>query len=594
MPGRQTPDFVPLTLAAEMLLREKCYSHDLLSMFIEYCSVDVREVQTYTVGTPSIALSLASALSGVLLKMPSQVQLVSNLLQPHLRYSLSFQLFTMTNDKRIYNKLKTFIRFLDNLFITVSNNEFLGQISRALFNLVLLHTFQPRILSFASCPMAARTAVQYLTLILENTTSRKLVELVFHFLFGFSGFLPYHSMEEVMNGSRVMEVEDNPFETSKLDSDTKSIYEYYSADNSEELNSLVLAMSSVLEDSKSSFLEDYLDEDKKGSVLSQQGERFDTRFSVLPPKFSSTVDVKDFALERHNPTAISTVLVTMLKYTPNGYSNIVLQLFAQLVSFDVRQVYDVLVYSGLESFGCCYSEQSVEELIQLFPYYQKMLKETKPAPLNGMYHGVDVALGESGSGAQSNPAKAWSRSLKELSADGAQSVRKSCVVPTSLLSPKPSDLNYECISPSKHYSPEERLRLPSETNASPSLTIKPQENPFMRMLLSKLERMLYNSFEENLFISSILLKLFSLPVKPADESSVALQGLLLDSNSTSVISILKNTVAEIIKAYEKLPKLEEVIGRRREVHRRAALNIVSGVRHNARIDRLADVAFPLV
>jgi len=590
MPNKQTLQFVPITLATEMLIRDKYYCNDLFSMFIEYSTIDLKEVQTYLTTSLNVPLSFATALNNLLLKMPSQIQLVSNLLQPHLKHSLAFQLFTMTNDKKSYNKLKKFICFIDNLFRTLSNNEFLDQILKALFNDTLLNVFQGRIIGFTSYPIVARTAVQYLILILENVKSRQIAELIFHFLFGFTGLLPYHAIEEVMNNSRMLEVEASSFETSKLDSDTKSIYEYYSADNSEELNSLVHAVSAVIEDPKVSILEDCSSEDKKSPVLIQPGEKHDMKYTLIPTRASTTSNIKEFALDRHNSIGLTTVLITMLQYNPNGYSTIALQLFNQLLSFDIKEVYAVLVYNGIENFGCNYSELSVEEVIQLFPYYQKMLKEIKPVPVSDMYHGIDVLLSDSffHFNAQTLP-KPSPFVLRDLTMDTVQDVRKSCIVPGNLLTPKASVTEIDYGTPSKPCSPGEHLALPSELNTSPSFIIKTYENPFMQILLEKLERMLHNPFEENLFIASIILKLFSLPLQSNDESSVTLQGLLLDPNNISIINILKNIVTEIIKAYEKMPKLEKIIKRRRDVHRNAALNIVTPIKHDIKTNKLADV-----
>ena len=409
-------------------------------MFIEYANIDLPEVQSYINSTHDIPLSIVKTLSTILLKMPSQVHLVYNLLQPHLKYSLAFQLFNMTNNKKSFHELKIFVVFIDTLYLTLNNNVFLSQIAKALFNMVFVHIFQPRIIGFKSCPASSRTTIQYLIMILENIKSQQLASVIFHFLFGFSATLPYYSAREISDSAII---EENSIQVTDLEADSKSIYEYYSSDTGKELDPLIFEMSTLLgdrEDSRIVPISESFTEDRKDSIISQQGEKSMVRPSIIIPDLPEMVSIKEYSLENHNSSEISTIIMDMLRHDHSGYSNIVLQLFNQLISFGIKEVYDMLIFNGIDNFNCNYTEISVEELIKLFPNCQDMLKNTQCSLLDNMYHGMDVVLSDTYHTLTemfSSPTrkKSWSFSNNVFPTVPTHISRKSFLVPIKLLSP---------------------------------------------------------------------------------------------------------------------------------------------------------------
>jgi len=589
MPGRQTLEYIPLILATEMLMKGKYMGNDLFLVFIEHCILDVPELQAYILSNPQIPLTISKVFANILLKMPSEVQLPYNILRPHLKYSLSFQLLNMVSNKRTYRDLRMFITFLNKVYISINNNKFLDAISKAIFNLVLLQIFQPRILGFTSNHPVARTTIQYIILILENIESHQLATLFFHFLFGFCGNLPYRYAQPVVRSAQELKVGDGMLEISRIDSDAKSVHDFYSEENSKLIDAVV-GIENFLDNQnepEAMFDDELFSEDKKATVTSRSPDTNKGSPDLIGlPEF---VDIKEYSLEKHNPIEISSFVINLLRYEHDGYSNIGLQLFNRLLSFNIRKFYDVLIFSGAKSITCD-PIKSLEEMRELFCCYKDLTTSTKKFNLDDIYYIFDISFSDSflHYGVVENAAVEIK--TRPCSKENLYGIGRSSIIPMKRKSWSISSKNSLIKGTDFEFAAAKNARMSSEADINLLLKVSGGENVFIKVICNKLKKMLYNSFDDNLFLSAIILKLFSIPLNPLDEATVVFHQLLIDKNS--LMGILKNISDEILQVSDKLPRLNEIIRRRNEIHRKVAFNILTTVSiEDAKTDRFVDVLF---
>lgn len=556
VPGKPI-EFIPLKLASEMLLKGRNIDNDLHSVFINYSIFESEEFQDYVAASPTVPLAFAKKLSIILTKLPSQVQLIYNIINPQLRYSLAFQLSNMRNNTRAFAELTSFFKFLNNFFTCVSNTALLQRITKALFNFPLLKILQPRILDFAINPSAARTSLQYILLFLEHTNSKLLATLVSRFLFGFGKQLSCGVMKEMCGVYG--DTEDSSID---VPPESKSLCDINFGESVDKPNISVIALSDLLEDAKesSSFLfepSSSFKEEGKESLKASKAED-------LGLDEAATID--EYAVERHDAATISSFVISSINCERGCYSVIALQLVDKLLSFSVKEVYDLLIFNGVKEPLTNYERKTVEQIAAVFPNSQLLTTFAKPTPSAIAYHGLNVLLSD----------YFFPKEITKQRSESCDLSRPTLVAPSEVLL-KPVTTK-ELFNPNAHL---------NKSAGKLNLDLVGAENVFIDAILKKVGRLLCNSFDENLFLASIALKLFAIPL---DETSAGLEAVLLEGEG-SAIGLLKKTVEEAANAMETQPKLAEMARRRKEARRKGAANTMTPVRgESAKSEQFVDVA----
>eukprot|EP00826_Nyctotherus_ovalis_P035168 TRINITY_DN2996_c0_g2_i1.p1 TRINITY_DN2996_c0_g2~~TRINITY_DN2996_c0_g2_i1.p1 ORF type:complete len:423 (+),score=71.11 TRINITY_DN2996_c0_g2_i1:1334-2602(+) len=156
------------------------WNDSLYDVVLSYLLLDFDDYQDYLTSKSTITITLSECLAKHYLTVFSQTSLDS----PHPLSSLTHQVLeALSEDCGDYTNFLLFIRFLNRIYTYHFNGAFLRSLSRAIFAIVLTPLFQNQILQSAN-PVVSRTAMQFLTLILENITSQKFAQCIFYFLFG--------------------------------------------------------------------------------------------------------------------------------------------------------------------------------------------------------------------------------------------------------------------------------------------------------------------------------------------------------------------------------------------------------------------------
>eukprot|EP00826_Nyctotherus_ovalis_P015692 TRINITY_DN14483_c0_g1_i3.p1 TRINITY_DN14483_c0_g1~~TRINITY_DN14483_c0_g1_i3.p1 ORF type:complete len:538 (+),score=150.74 TRINITY_DN14483_c0_g1_i3:77-1690(+) len=502
--------------------------------------------------------------------------------------------FNMVSNKRAYKDLRMFITFLDRLYMSVSNSRFLDAISKGVFNLVFLQIFQPRILSFATNLPAARTTIQYIILMLENIKSHQLATLIFHFLFGFCGVLRYRYAQPVVQNAQELKMGDGSFEFSRIDSDNKSLHDFYSEESSKIFDAVV-SIENFLEAQNESgvvFAEELFSEDRKVPITSRSpNNRRSSDLIELP----EVIDVREYSLERHCPIEISSFVVNLIRHEHGGYSNIGLQLFSQLLEFNIKEFYDVLVFGGVKSAGYD-SIKSIEEMKEYFEHYKSLTANMKRLNLDEMYYKFTISLSDASlyPNIVDSPAERLRKKESFKVIENNYPANRSTMVSLiprrrkSWSTPSRDSLLKSRAEFRFNRQAAKTPRISSAADINLFLKVNGSENVFVKVICNKLKRMPYNSFDDNLFLAAIILKLFSVPANPLDAATVSFHSFLTDKNS--FMGILRDVADEIVQTADKLPRLQEIIKRRNEIHKKVAANILTTISiEDAKTDRFVDV-----
>eukprot|EP00826_Nyctotherus_ovalis_P054115 TRINITY_DN7069_c0_g4_i10.p1 TRINITY_DN7069_c0_g4~~TRINITY_DN7069_c0_g4_i10.p1 ORF type:complete len:466 (+),score=115.87 TRINITY_DN7069_c0_g4_i10:113-1510(+) len=462
----------------------------------------------------------------------------------------------MRNNTRAFTELISFFKFLNNFFTCVSNTTLLQRVTKALFNFPLLKILQPRILDFAINPSAARTSLQYLLLFLEHTNSKLLGSLVSRFVFGFGKQLSCGVMKEMYGDTEDSSVDIPP--------ESKSLCDINFGETVDKPNISVIALSELLEDAKesSSFLFETT------SSFKEEGKENPKASKAEDLGLNEIINIDEYAVESHDAATITSFVISSINYERGCYSIISLQLIDKLLSFSIKEVYDLLVFNGIKEPLTSYERKTVEQIAAVFPNSKLLTAPTKSTPSAAAYHGLNVLLSD-----YSSPKEA------------AKQRSGSCDLSRPTLIP-PSEVLLRPVTTKELFNPNIFLnKSAGKLNVDPAGT----ENVFIDAILKKAGKLLYNSFDENLFLASILLKLFAIPL---DEISVGLEVVLLEGEG-SAIGLLKRNVEEAVNAMENQPKLVEMVKRRKEVRKKGAASTMTPVRgENAKSERFIDVASP--
>ncbi len=191
----QRREFAPFRILEEMLAQDLSSRNAsaVFDMLLRYIAVEAPSVQSWLGNESSLPTSVAEGLGNAFLKLPSHVLLDYNIITPELRYSLAFQILGVLPRGKQHHLFRfvEYVRFLSQIYASSCSKPFLDRLTKAFFNRFLILVIQPSILGWRADLIAARTAVQYLTLILENVSSLQLATVIFYFLFGFpAGTVP--------------------------------------------------------------------------------------------------------------------------------------------------------------------------------------------------------------------------------------------------------------------------------------------------------------------------------------------------------------------------------------------------------------------
>jgi len=550
VPGKDIMEFLPLKLGCQMLLKGRVLDVDLHSVLINYSILESEEFQNYVQTSSILPLSFAKKFSMILLKLPSQVQLIYNIINPQLKCSLAFQLSNMRNKSRAYIELVNYLRFLNDFFICVSNTTLLERIMKAIFNQTLVKVLQPRIVEFSSNPSAARTSLQYILLFLEYINSKPLASLMSYFLFGFGKNLNYSPIKDIYTGSRIGETDDSSID---IPPESKSLCDINFGESMDKSNTSLIAFGGLLEESKEST-----------SLLFDETLKEEGKDAIKPEELIESINLEKY--EAHDSTTITSLIINSINYERGCYSIISLQLIDKLLSFSIKEIYDLLIFNGIKKPLTDYKRKTVKEIAQLFPNSKMLIDNIKSIPSDSTYRGLDILLSDY------NMNKESINKEKLASYDVSHSV----VISSSEAFLKPIDDVTRASNFMNKF--EDKIKIESVG----------MNNMFIDNLLKKLNKFLYNSFDENLFLSSILTKLFAIPL---NESSSALEFILLNDSENSVITILKRIVEEVRMAVQDNPKLIEMIKRTKEMYKKATITSVKG--KNVMTERFIDVLYLL-
>ncbi len=350
-------DFHPLKIMAELMPQEQLIDGGFLEAFATFLLLPQPRVQEYVATSNFVTSAIGECLANLLLKLPMQVNLVHDILNPHLRCSLSFQILNMLPKEKHghYARFRMFIAFIDRIYNLSSNNSFLDLLSKSLFNTLLISIMQPQILAWRENVESARTAAQYLTLILENVTNHSLVLCIFHFLFGFQPGLFVQPLVVPFESSVKLEP------TPTLQSPSQRMEEAGFRDSSPtrigKTFSFVQPMST---DPKVLYV---------GSMERQQSH-----------------EVGKYDLAAHRPSELGEFFLAKIGSESDFCSTIILQLIDRLLSFGIREVVSALFVAPLratfnyQTNSASLRRQTCTELIRLFPTYEPQINTCMQAP----------------------------------------------------------------------------------------------------------------------------------------------------------------------------------------------------------------------
>ena len=563
-------EFIPLKLASELFLKTKSLDTDLHFVFINYTSLENEEFQTYISTNPILPYTFAQKFCSILQRLPSQIQLIYDMINPQLRYSIAFQLSNMKNKTRTYNELISYMKFINDFFINISNTTLLDNILKALFNVPLIEILQPRILGFALNPSAARTSIQYISLFLEYITSKPLANMLSHFLFGFHGRLLYHPIKDASYKS--MEINDSSMD---IQPESKSLCDINPIDGSADgtYTSTSVGLKNLLEEDQNSV-----------SLLGDESNKEDLKDTSMIKKsdsfpFPEELTLSKYLLNKHDPKIITEFFITSMGCEKGGYSNIVLQVIDKLLSFGIKDVYDLFIFDGIEINVKNYKRKTAQEIIKSFPNYTKLLfnlRKNLPVSLN---YGIDMLISDY-------------VTYKNETKNNSKNIKRSRSCCNYKINPLPMD---ESLFKNKSQSillvnphPKEIELLIGDENPDDIII----QNPFIDQLVKKFDKFLNNTLDENLFLTSIIIKLFLVPIDLNNKSSIALDCFLFNNSEYSIINLIKKTINEIMNSTQIFPKLPEMIARRKEAQKKLVTSVTAQAKgENMKIERFLDVIY---
>lgn len=171
---------IPLKILEEAMKVSRTWSEGLYDVVLSYLLLDFDDYQDYLTSRSTVTITLSECLAKHYLTVFAQTSLDS----PRPLSSLTHQVFrALAEDCADYANFLMFVRFLDRVYSCHFNGAFLRSLSRAIFAIVLTPLFQSQMLHSPN-PVVSQTAMQFLTLILENVTSHKFAQCIFYFLFG--------------------------------------------------------------------------------------------------------------------------------------------------------------------------------------------------------------------------------------------------------------------------------------------------------------------------------------------------------------------------------------------------------------------------
>jgi len=155
----------------------------LFDVLFKYCSLDIPEYQSYLVIRSTLAVSLAESFMTCYLMLFPRTPVKS--VKPFQKNTImkKLHLVLLVEDIEDKDYFIHYLEFINQIYNLHHNNSFLDTISKALFNIFLTSLAQEQILASSNLD-SSRTAIQYLTLILEHISSPKFAKCITRFLFG--------------------------------------------------------------------------------------------------------------------------------------------------------------------------------------------------------------------------------------------------------------------------------------------------------------------------------------------------------------------------------------------------------------------------
>ena len=177
--------FLPSELVFEMLTHPAFINELLLDCALQYLILDLGNYQEFLASEASYPLKIAETLGNLFFQLPSEVPLKCHTTHSHMKYNLKFLISqSFPPDKTEYlNKFISVLSFVDRVYNASSNSVFLDHLTKSIFNSFLLLFIQPNILKWRYNTKAARTSIQYLTLILQIIPNKVFTKMILRFLF---------------------------------------------------------------------------------------------------------------------------------------------------------------------------------------------------------------------------------------------------------------------------------------------------------------------------------------------------------------------------------------------------------------------------
>jgi len=570
IPGKDANEFAPIRLFCEMLHKEHYLSLELYNVFLAYISIESKELQSYLINEQNIAITIGKTFVNLLQKLPYQIQLVCNILNPQLKHSLAFQILSFnTTYTKPLEYFTNFMKFIYGLYETSSNLIFLEQISKTIFNFVLIQILQPRIIGPKSTPASARTAMQYMIFMLENCPNKQFAKLIFNFIFGFKGILLYRQ-----NLAKSIEIEEIHPENISISAEnllseipSRSATVIKPIENKKgtalikdaEFSNIGI-VSNLLEDQEDSkFIIEHtkITPSVKNSPLTsaeqtQQGEEIELKKIKIDPIIINT-DISEYNNEFHDPEKITTFLLDLILCEHGGYSNIIMQFIDKLFELEIKEAYNLLIFDHIKSSVLPKTNilKNASDFLKLFPLFTDFVKNIDYVNQSKLFEKVISGLNISLVKSQIKPGLTRTRSGRlnsYLSRDSCKSSKS---------------LNIEIMG----------KMIENDNNY--------QKNAFIDIFIKKLSKMLENSMDENIFLASILLKLFSIPINPQEDSTITLNNFLIENkDENSILSILVKISTRIKEISTKLGKpLDAMTKKIKEIHRKSLVGMATPIKY---------------
>jgi len=189
-------EFYLISLFSEILIRKDKFNtlksfEFLMETGVKILLLQNEQVQQFYANESSFPIEIAEKIAEFFLVLPTKIDLDYNLFYPEFQFSITFQIENQNaehnsseNHMTQICKFNLFLQFINSIIKFSDNKRFIDKLIKSIFNKFLVPFIQPEILNHKKELNSARTALQYLTLMLEKINRTEFAKSIYYFIFG--------------------------------------------------------------------------------------------------------------------------------------------------------------------------------------------------------------------------------------------------------------------------------------------------------------------------------------------------------------------------------------------------------------------------